>query len=398
MATVRTTGFRSRADGVYRTVRIWVLAIDLVVDLIIYAVLGTPTALLMAGVVAVALLDARLVRSSSTQRLMAIDIAVVGIGSVLAGLAVVVAVYLVAIGGMVWVLVSGRAAWILSGWLLAWVGVGLAATTLDVNRWSQGEELAVSAVTLVAGFGLVAAFAGAATRRIEELESQRARFLGTTAHELRNDLAGVSGLAEVLTEQLTDPEARELAEMIGQQAGDSLATVEDLLTSARLEADRLKVQASELDLAETVDRVLARLGSAGSIPVENAASERLTVTGDPLRVRQIIRNLVVNAQRHGGERIQIEIAAEDERARVAVLDDGPGVPVGDERRIFEPFAIGSGGRDAASVGLGLWLCRRLALMMGGDLRYRRQGGWTRFELELPMAEVGAREERPALNR
>lgn len=106
---------------------------------------------------------------------------------------------------------------------------------------------------------------------------------------------------------------------------------------------------------------------------------------DPLRFRQIVRNLLSNATRYGGDKIWIEIEDRAETITVSVVDNGDGVPVALEKRIFEAYERGNHGAVAqpGSVGLGLAVSRRLADLMGGTLEYRRVDGTTRFELSLP---------------
>jgi signal transduction histidine kinase len=107
---------------------------------------------------------------------------------------------------------------------------------------------------------------------------------------------------------------------------------------------------------------------------------------DPARVRQIVRNLVSNAIRYGGDHVLVSLSSDAGSARVAVCDDGPGVPPDQADRIFEPYHrshITNG--LTAPVGLGLTVSRKLARLMDGDLVYRRERGSSVFELTLPCA-------------
>jgi len=106
---------------------------------------------------------------------------------------------------------------------------------------------------------------------------------------------------------------------------------------------------------------------------------------DPIRFRQIVRNLVTNAIRYGGDEIQISMSRKGDRVAVCVADDGPGVPEEDRERIFEAYhrAHSSAGQPG-SVGLGLTVSRTLAELMGGSLSYSKNGLST-FVLDLPMA-------------
>jgi len=104
-----------------------------------------------------------------------------------------------------------------------------------------------------------------------------------------------------------------------------------------------------------------------------------------VRVRQIVRNLCSNAQRYGGETVEVLIEVDDESGcHVLVRDNGAGIAPDEVKAVFEPFGRGSAGRlHEASVGLGLWLSRELARAMDGELTYRREDGWTVFDLRLP---------------
>jgi two-component system sensor histidine kinase PilS (NtrC family) len=109
---------------------------------------------------------------------------------------------------------------------------------------------------------------------------------------------------------------------------------------------------------------------------------------DPVRVRQIIRNLVTNAIRYGGSRVHVEYAEGDERVVLTVRDDGSEIPPAERERIFLPyFSAHDPGSLPSSVGLGLTVSRQLADMMGGRLAYTFDDGWSTFTLELPSAAL-----------
>jgi signal transduction histidine kinase len=135
------------------------------------------------------------------------------------------------------------------------------------------------------------------------------------------------------------------------------------------------------DLGREVESVIKLLPDPPRINVNRGAQ----VLADGLRTRQIIRNLLTNAVRYGGEKVRIEIDVIDGMGRLTVLDDGQGVFGIDEDRIFNAYYRAP--TEAArpdSVGLGLAVARQLARLMSGDLVYRRQDNWTRFELTLPL--------------
>ena len=106
--------------------------------------------------------------------------------------------------------------------------------------------------------------------------------------------------------------------------------------------------------------------------------------GDPVRLRQIVRNLITNAIRYGGDDVFIEYESRDDRVVLSVRDNGEAIPAEAHERIFLPyFSAHDAGSRPSSVGLGLTVSRQLADMMGGHLAYTHDGQWSVFELELP---------------
>ena len=116
--------------------------------------------------------------------------------------------------------------------------------------------------------------------------------------------------------------------------------------------------------------------------------ESVTALADPLRTRQIIRNLVSNAVRYGGQNIAIDLRSENGSIQVEVSDDGRGLGAEDLDHIFDPYySAHDTGASAGSVGLGLSVSRRLARIMDGDLTAHSTASSTTFILELPAAQV-----------
>ena len=217
------------------------------------------------------------------------------------------------------------------------------------------------------------------------LDGNRSQMLGTVSHELRNNLTGMMGLTEVLmnTTDLSRDETQELMGLAHQQAVDASEIVEDLLTASRLESSALSVEVEAVDLNHEVATTVRRFVGEGTA-VSVLTGEYLPMAGaDALRVRQILRNLVSNAVRYGGSSIRVITRATSDSVQVVVSDNGEGVPLEDETTIFLPYRRSTNTRrDAASVGLGLWICRQLAHAMGGTLEYRRVNDSTEFVLTL----------------
>jgi len=225
-----------------------------------------------------------------------------------------------------------------------------------------------------------------AERRLRETIRSKDRLIASISHELRTPLTGVLGFAELLQDPQNTLSASERAEMLSSvaaQAEDISFIVEDLLVAARFESSSLEVSSAPLSIDTEVARVVGQLRTPESRPID-AAVGSLRAMGDAARVRQVLRNLITNAIRYGGEQIRITTREDEEVVAVQVIDNGEGVPGGDRDRIFEPFerAQDEVGRPGA-IGLGLSISRQLSRLMGGDLTYHRDDSETIFELTLP---------------
>jgi len=218
--------------------------------------------------------------------------------------------------------------------------------------------------------------------QLEGLVRSKDQLVASVSHELRTPLTAVVGLARELRDHrdsFSESETGELIGLIAEQGGDLANIIEDLLVAARSETDTLNLRSACFDPEAELDS-LGRLEKF-TLDIGRGCDSAF---GDVLRFRQIIRNLLSNADRYGGEQKWIEVRANSDEIVVAVIDDGNGVPPSDAEMIFEPYQrVDNGGTQPLSVGLGLAVSRKLARMMDGDLRYRRSDGMTRFELRLP---------------
>lgn len=237
--------------------------------------------------------------------------------------------------------------------------------------------------------GMVTGVVSSIKRRLAELEAARAQTIGVVSHELRNHLTGVIGVTELITTPNIDLELDELKELLvlaHHQAVEAGDVIDDLLTASRAERGVLDVALELVDLGAEADLVLRRFGVDGnSIPLDLPEGP-VWAMADPHRIRQVLRNLISNADRYGGTKVTVSIVPAGPVASVVVADDGKGVHPADEAAIFMPYRRS---RDTApapgSTGLGLWIARNLTHQMGGELTYQRRDGVTVFEVTLPAA-------------
>jgi signal transduction histidine kinase len=234
--------------------------------------------------------------------------------------------------------------------------------------------------------------------REEAIEARHIKndFVAMVSHELRTPLTSIAGFAETLThswKNLSDAEIAEFLGYISKQSNFLGDLVEDVLVIPRLEAGRLRFRVETFDLGSLVHEVANMLFPPGGIreaAVSLPAGVRLQA--DPKRVQQVVRNLLENARKYGGDQVLVEGFAHGEQYVLVVSDNGPGVPDSAINKIFEHFEQLSKGdsRSSSGIGLGLPIARRLARAMGGDVWYeRRFPTGSRFCFSLPAkAPVG----------
>jgi PAS domain S-box-containing protein len=224
--------------------------------------------------------------------------------------------------------------------------------------------------------------------RMEELMRLKDEFLATVSHELRTPLSAVVASAALLQEGSdieAGPEAEELIGFISSESRELAHIIEDLLVGARADTGNLTVSPENVDLSGEVDTVISSAAKALDGRKVDVRLDEERVWADPVRLRQVLRNLLTNAGRYGGRSVEVVSRRDLDRVSICVSDDGPGIPPEDWERVFEPYAAVSGTRGlTGSVGLGLTVSRQLARLMGGDLVYAH-GEVSTFTLTLPHA-------------
>ncbi len=240
----------------------------------------------------------------------------------------------------------------------------------------------------------LAAARDAAVRALEV----RTEFVASVSHELRTPIHGVLGLAELLASNELDEDSASLVRSI-QRATESLRVVlDDVLDFAKIEAGRLDFDLRPTPLTELVDDVCALLrpqASAKGVELRVVLDEGLPVRVqvDPLRVRQVLTNLLGNAVKFTAVgSVTVAVRREGEWLVLEVVDTGIGIADDALERIFEPFSQAhmATAREHGGTGLGLTISRRLVEMMGGHLAVRsRLGEGTTMTASLPLHPVPA---------
>lgn len=227
-----------------------------------------------------------------------------------------------------------------------------------------------------------------AEKRMEELVQSKDQFVASVSHELRTPLTVVLGLAAEMfsnIDRFDMSELREFAGLITEQSTEVARIVEDLLVVARADIGQVSISTQPMDLIEELEAVLRPLPPHLSDRIERIDEKLPSVIGDPLRVRQILRNLVSNALRYGHHRVRFSGEADDLSARLLVHDDGPGIAEDQQEAVFSPYHRGDRNETTpASIGIGLTVARTLARMMGGDVTCVPGTSGT-FEVQIPRA-------------
>lgn len=230
--------------------------------------------------------------------------------------------------------------------------------------------------------------------RAQEANRAKAAFLITVSHELRTPLAALTGYGELLADQILGPltaDELDIVERMRSVTHHLSAMIEEILTYSSLEAGRELVRASEFTGDEVVAAACAvvdPLARQKGIDLARAIpADAVTLSSDIDKVRQILVNLIGNAVKftdRGGVTVSLDCA--DEEVRFAVHDTGIGIAEDDLRHLFQPFAQVDGGltRRHGGTGLGLYISRRLATLLGGRVDVRSAvGEGSTFTLVLP---------------
>ncbi|MGB8362093.1 MAG: ATP-binding protein [Acidimicrobiia bacterium] len=267
-----------------------------------------------------------------------------------------------------------------------WTGVIAFSESIEPRDWGE-EDLSL----LTAAAQMVGAYweSEDVNERLRHLVDSKDQLIASVSHELRTPLTSVVGFAKLLEiedSELTPEDRASVIRTIAEEGVDLANIIDDLLVAAKAESGTLAVVAVSIDLRAQVAQVVeaCRPEDAARISVAPAT---VRAVGDPARVRQILRNLISNALRHGGEKIRVDLATDDEVAVVAVADDGPGIAHEQRDRVFESYYRGQ--KDpglAGSMGLGLSISLELAKAMEGSLTYRYVDRESVFELTLPRKD------------
>lgn len=224
----------------------------------------------------------------------------------------------------------------------------------------------------------------------EELQ-RSARFSADASHQLKTPVTVLrAGLEELLAGEKLTAEVREEMSTLVHQTFRLTSIIEDLLLLSRMDAGRLQLDFSPVNLTQLLDAWLDDLGAlpdAVELAVETDYPPALFILGEKRYTAIILQNLMENARKYNraGGRIRVAARTEDEWGILVIGNSGQPIPPDAQENIFQRFHRGVAGENVPGHGLGLNLARQLARLHGGDLRLARSDGeWTEFEVRFRL--------------
>ena len=350
-----------------------------------------------------------------------------GIGLLLA----VIAVALVALVGASGVGELLPAKWRLAASVVALSGVVIAALMIwwSQRRWSRLLEQLQSAPQVAVAAPVVRVAAAPASGAHRELESEierlrnverqltsakieaeaammaKGEFLATMSHEIRTPLNGIIPLLDLVLSTKLAPDQKEYLTTAFQSSKQLLSIVDDILDFSKLEANKLELETTGINIKEIVDgvsRLMSRNAESKGLQYQAIIDPnvRLAMRGDPTRLRQVLTNLVSNAIKfteRGAIAIQVNKRSETRthtELLFAIRDTGVGISAEGQKKLFQEFsqADNSTTRTFGGTGLGLSICKRIVDLMGGQIGVKSEVGkgsvfWFTVPLLKAMGDV-----------
>jgi signal transduction histidine kinase len=290
--------------------------------------------------------------------------------------------------------------------LLVGIPTAIASPMFGLH-FDDGRELALNAVVVVSIGTIMATLlyeavqalqrathrhkiALAAERRAVELKDE---FVSMVSHEFRTPLTSIAGFSETLRANWPDLDPDEIDEFLiimRQEAHHLSNLVEDILVIPRIEAGRLRLRFEEFDLASEVAATARLVFADTGTEINTNIPGGVIVNADRGRTGQVLRNLLDNARKYGGDAVQIDGEAGTDIYTITVSDNGPGIAEPFWEKVFDHFEQITKGdsRQSEGVGLGLPIARRLARAMGGDVWYiPRFPTGASFLFSMPLSRI-----------
>jgi signal transduction histidine kinase/CheY-like chemotaxis protein len=221
----------------------------------------------------------------------------------------------------------------------------------------------------------------AARAKAHESDLAKTRFLAVASHDMRQPLHALTLYLSALERRVEGAEARDILQKMDRATQSMVGMFAMLLDLARVQAGVVQPDIVETPLQEVFDRIAAE-NPGDKVDIE---STRAIVRTDPHLLERVLANLVANALKHGGGSAHIQARVFASFVEVDVADDGPGIPLADQERVFDEFVRLDGRAGAEGLGLGLAIVKRIAGLLGAPIRLvSSPGRGARFILRLPL--------------
>ena len=280
----------------------------------------------------------------------------------------------------------GYLRWSLFG-ALAVIGLlGLGLLRTDLQRRSREQQQSQR----------VAESAQIARRMAEEANLLKSRFLANMSHEIRTPMTGILGMSELLSESPLEDEQKEMVAAIRTSGSNLLTIINDVLDLSKIEANHLELNSDPVDLDRLIDEVIglcALEAARKSIGLTRTTAPETHVhrRGDPVRLRQILFNVVGNAVKFTDQGwVEVTLSNLGGGVRLQVKDTGLGIAPEDIKQIFKPFvqADGSDTRRHGGTGLGLTITKGLVDLMDGEIHLHSElTKGTTVTIDLPLPKM-----------
>lgn len=287
-------------------------------------------------------------------------------------------------------------AWFLLCFFVAWVGMtALGVSTVPINNVWNSLKIVSAAEMVLLAFALASRINYLTKQEKSAREENRAmsEFIAQISHELRTPMNGILGMSELLRGMLKDKTQHHYNEVIYHSGQSLLNVINDILDSATLDANKLKIEHSSFDLHELAQKTFCVIESqtinnkiASSIDIDDRLPRH--IKGDHKRIRQILNNFLSNAAKFTNKgSIDLKIYPRDEFIRFEVIDTGIGLSQAEQKELFKPFSQLNKptGQQLSGTGLGLHICKRLSKLMDGSIGVNScEGKGSTFWLEIPL--------------
>jgi signal transduction histidine kinase len=229
--------------------------------------------------------------------------------------------------------------------------------------------------------------------RLEQVFDTQKRFIADASHELRTPLTAIRGNADLMARAPSEEERQACLASIRSESQRMSRLVADLLLIAEADVAEQQLHVRNVELDELVREVYrsSQVLAAGKVDIVLDSVEPVTVAGDPDRLKQLVLNLVDNAVKFtpAGGTVSIGVSQQGDEARIDVSDSGIGIPLEEQKAIFQRFYRTETSRSKRGHGLGLSICAWIASAHGGRIEVRSEPGkGSTFSVYLPAGSSG----------